>query len=218
MDKRSFIRGFGTGVLFASLILGVSCLLRTSDASVIRRAKKLGMQYPQEQTQSLFPDSVTASQSAADAEVKTQGQTADAKETKAPAVQTPAEKQKTNQPRSTQKPTNKPKTTDQVTMQPKATAKTDKSATSDSKGKDELTKEKEQAKKEFAAKEKEFTIKAGEWSDQVSKNLAASDIISDAKAFDRYMNEHGYSDNIKAGTFKIPSDATFDEIARAITK
>ena len=29
MDKRSFIRGFGMGVLFAAVILGISCLMRT---------------------------------------------------------------------------------------------------------------------------------------------------------------------------------------------
>ena len=45
MDKRSFIRGFGTGVLFATVILGISCLMRTSDAAVIKKAKQLGMTY-----------------------------------------------------------------------------------------------------------------------------------------------------------------------------
>ena len=45
MDKKSFMRGFGAGVLFAAVILGTSCLLRTSDAAVIRKAKQLGMTY-----------------------------------------------------------------------------------------------------------------------------------------------------------------------------
>ena len=45
MDKRSFIRGFGMGVLFAAVILGISCLMRTSDSAVIKRAKQLGMTY-----------------------------------------------------------------------------------------------------------------------------------------------------------------------------
>ena len=43
MDKKSFIRGFGTGVLFVAVILGISCLIRTSDSAVISRARKLGM-------------------------------------------------------------------------------------------------------------------------------------------------------------------------------
>ena len=40
--KKTFWRGFGAGVLFAAVILGISCLLRTSDAQVVARAKKLG--------------------------------------------------------------------------------------------------------------------------------------------------------------------------------
>lgn len=43
--KKTFWRGFGAGVLFAAVILGISCLLRTSDAQVVARAKKLGMVY-----------------------------------------------------------------------------------------------------------------------------------------------------------------------------
>ena len=39
--KKTFWRGFGAGVLFAAVILGISCLLRTSDAQVVARAKKL---------------------------------------------------------------------------------------------------------------------------------------------------------------------------------
>lgn len=45
MDKKSFMRGFGTGVLFAAVILGISCLMRTSDTAVIRKARQLGMTY-----------------------------------------------------------------------------------------------------------------------------------------------------------------------------
>ena len=43
--KKTFWRGFGSGVLFAAVILGISCLIRTSDAQVVARAKKLGMVY-----------------------------------------------------------------------------------------------------------------------------------------------------------------------------
>jgi cell division protein YceG involved in septum cleavage len=48
--------------------------------------------------------------------------------------------------------------------------------------------------------------------------LEALDIISDATEFDTYLEENGYSDDIKAGTFNISLDATFEEIAKEITK
>lgn len=45
MNKKSFLRGFGAGVLFVTVILGISCLIRTSDSAVITRAKKMGMTF-----------------------------------------------------------------------------------------------------------------------------------------------------------------------------
>lgn len=45
MDKKSFLRGFGAGVLFAAIILGISCFIRTSEPATIARAKKLGMAF-----------------------------------------------------------------------------------------------------------------------------------------------------------------------------
>ena len=45
MNKKSFLRGFGTGVLFTAIILGISFLVRMSDAQIISRAKKLGMSF-----------------------------------------------------------------------------------------------------------------------------------------------------------------------------
>ena len=45
MNKKSFFRGFGVGVLFVTVVLGISCLMHTSDSAVISRAKKLGMTF-----------------------------------------------------------------------------------------------------------------------------------------------------------------------------
>ncbi len=49
------MRGFGTGVLFAAVILGISCLMRTSDTAVIRKARQLGMTYA-DSDEKLFED------------------------------------------------------------------------------------------------------------------------------------------------------------------
>lgn len=54
MDKKSFIRGFGIGVIFAVVILGVSCLIRTSDSETISRAKKLGMVFKTDESKIEF--------------------------------------------------------------------------------------------------------------------------------------------------------------------
>ena len=49
MNKKSFLRGFGIGVLFAAVILGISFTVRTSDSYVVSKAKELGMVYKSEQ-------------------------------------------------------------------------------------------------------------------------------------------------------------------------
>ncbi len=45
MDRKSFFRGFGIGVIFASVILGISFVIRTSDSFTKQRALELGMIY-----------------------------------------------------------------------------------------------------------------------------------------------------------------------------
>lgn len=183
MDKKSFIRGFGVGVLFATLILGISCFIRTSDSAVIQRAKKLGMVYdlPEE---SLFDKKTKGSSMA--------------------AVTAESDSQKTQKKKL--KATATPQPTKQVVSHKEREPK-----------EDTLEQEKKQMEKEFEEESREFTIRAGDWSNEVSRRLEEMDLISDAKEFDAYLEKNGYSDTIKAGTFKIPVDASYEEIARAIT-
>lgn len=54
MDKKSLIRGFGFGVLFATVVMGITYRIEVSDSAVVKRAKELGMVYASgEQTESL---------------------------------------------------------------------------------------------------------------------------------------------------------------------
>lgn len=180
MDKKSFIRGFGLGVIFATFILGASCMIRTSDAAIVKRAKKLGMEYAQ-QEEELFRKKGSASGAAISKQ--------DMKETSVPSS----------------------------SKKPKETKKPSKKLSEEEANQNELEREKDQMRKEFEDTAKEFTIKEGEWSSDVSRNLKDMDIISDAAAFDAYLEKNGYSDKIKAGTFSIPKDASFEEIAKEIT-
>lgn len=64
MNKRSFFRGFGVGVLFVTLVLGISCLMRTSDSAIILRAKKLGMTFENSGDKVVYSTAENASGSA----------------------------------------------------------------------------------------------------------------------------------------------------------
>ena len=177
MDKKSFMRGFGTGVLFAAVILGISCLMRTSDTAVIRKARQLGMTYA-DSDEKLFETA------------------------------TPKAVQATAKPETTAE-------TEQKTA--KATSKPDKSVSKTESTDEEFKKEKDKIKKDFDKSTKEFTIHAGEWSYRVSQKLENLGLVSDAKKFDQYLEDNGYSSKIKIGHYTISKDADFKEIAKEIT-
>lgn len=65
MDKKSFLRGFGAGVLFCAIILGTSAMIRTSDSYVRSRALKLGMVEKTQEEGSLFATATPKAKSSA---------------------------------------------------------------------------------------------------------------------------------------------------------
>lgn len=208
MNKKSFWRGFGTGVLFAAVILGISCVIRTSDSRVVSRAKKLGMVYEKEDGNTKVTQS---------------------KETEAPDEENPKETEAPND-KEDSKATEKPLATEPVTAPTpekedadtkatKAPAKT--SGKKDNSLEDEkkkIQKEKEKLRKEAEQASKSLEVKAGEWSSDVSRRLQSMGIIKSATDFDKYLNDHGYAASISAGTYQVSPGDTYQELARKITR
>lgn len=202
MDKKSFMRGFGIGVLFAAVILGTSCLMRTSDTAVIRKAKQLGMTYADSDEKLFETAAPKAKESVAPKE------TAGASPEAGAASTEPKAAQATAKPESSAG-------TEQKTA--KATSDPDKSASKTQTTDEEFKKEKDKIKKDFDKSTKEFTIHAGEWSYRVSQKLEDIGLVSDAKKFDQYLEDNGYSSKIKIGHYTVSKDADFEEIAKEIT-
>lgn len=206
MNKKSFMRGFGTGVLFTAVILGISCLIRTSDSQVISRAKKLGMVYEKDTgNQKVAQSNETAAPT-------------DQKETEAPkATKETDVSKKTEAPKATEAAPTPEKENDK-SKETKAPNKTAKDNTSIEDEKKKLEKEKEDLKKEAAQAPKKLEIKAGEWSSDVCKHLQSMGIIKNAVDFDKYLNDHGYSASISAGTYQVSPGDTYQELAKKITR
>lgn len=217
MDKRSFIRGFGVGVLFTALILGISFVVRTSDAYVKSQALKLGMVYQDEPGEDLVFASPgpgdSGKQKESDNNEDNSGGDKKAKVTQKPKK--PAAPKETAKPKST--------------AAPKATQKAGKSP--EASGSPLVTKKPAVAfeptakpgnarpKGTPAPKGKQtLTIVAGEWSSDVSAKLERMGIVKSAKQFDKYLNDNGYSEKINAGTYSVSADDTFEQLARRITK
>lgn len=188
MDKKSFIRGFGIGVIFTVAILGISCLLRTSDSETISRAKKLGMVFKNEDSKINF--STTASKGAVSAD--------DA---------SAAPKESAN-----------PKGSDGTDKNDKADANNTDNTAKTNTDKKEYEDEKKKLQDNADNEKKKLVINDGDWSGKISSELKNMGIIDDADAFDKYLMDNGYSDTINSGIYDVSPDDTFNEIAERITE
>lgn len=215
MDRKSFFRGFGIGVLFAVTILGISFLIRTSDSYVKSRAKELGMVYASQNS-----DKVLASDGAASPSPKSSpGASPAEKGTVAPKA-TGGQKgtqasEKTTSPKETREPA-----AGKATKEPDAGKATKKPATSSKSSKKDIDmkKEKERMEKSLRDEEKKLTINAGEMSSDVSRKLQSLGVVKSAVDFDKYLEQHGYSSGISAGTYNVSKGDTYSQLAKKITR
>lgn len=61
-----------------------------------------------------------------------------------------------------------------------------------------------------------IVIVRGDSSYTVSRRLQEAGLVDDAGEYDEYLVNNGYSKTIRTGTYKIPIDATWEEIAEII--
>ncbi len=192
MNKKSFLRGFGVGVLFTAIILGVSFSIRTSESATVSRAKKLGMVFESngEKVVLATPEVSTQPSESAQPEESMQPETS----TSPVSSTTPVENSSTDKNKSSK------------------TTKDNKSDNSK-----EFEKAKKKAEKEMDDIKKELTINDGDWAGKVSDELERLGIIDDSKAFDKYLVENGYSNVINSGTYDVSPEDSYHDIAEKIT-
>ncbi len=63
-----------------------------------------------------------------------------------------------------------------------------------------------------------FTVRGGLLSSSVSREMRQAGIIKDSDAFDEYLEKNGLARKVRAGTYKIPTGASYEQIARIITR
>lgn len=211
MDRKSFFRGFGIGVLFAVTILGISFLMRTSDSYVKSRAKELGMVYASQNSDKVLvagEDATSSPESSPEASPAEKGTplpkaTAGQKSTQSPGSARPTGKDQDSKAKAT----------------PEAGRATKKPASSKASKKDiDMKKEKERMEKNLRKEEKKLTINAGEMSSDVSRKLESLGVVKSALDFDKYLEQHGYSSGISAGTYNVSKGDTYSQLAKKITR
>lgn len=218
MKFKYFLRGLGTGIIFASII----CLVafqntdsnNISDKEVIERAKELGLVEKEESVKDMFASNKASEEAKNNQkENKTENVPKDDKDYSSKQDTTVEKVTETN---TTEKNTTEKKTTEKKTTETKTT----KENTTEKKATEERTTEKnatEQNTTEGNNKTVTITIKGGSTSFPVCQKLQELGVIEDATDFDNYLIKNGYANRIRVGTHTLTIGMSYKEIAIAIS-
>lgn len=187
-----YLRGCGLGILVASIVLMVSFHSQNKtmdDTAVMERASELGMIMPETEIVSTEADSQLP-------ESGTQSTDTDFSSNK-------------NQKQNTKDSQNKTDGSSQKEEKDTQMASDDKTGSGNNK--DTESKKKEDKKEE--SEEITVEIKKGEVCRQLAEELEQIGLVEDAETFRKYMQQIGYDDRIKVGTYTLKRGMTEKEIA-----
>ena len=213
MKLKYYLRGLGIGMAVTALILGISFSGRQgqeaqtlTDEQIRERASELGMVDSSELT-------LAALQNSAQPQITMEPEVTEESETMTEPEAT-AEPETATEPKATAEPemTTKP----EATADPEMTTKPETTAEPEMTTKPEATKEPEL----ITAPEQSqttITIKKGSDSGSVSRVLYEAGLVENAKAFDNYLCNNGYSRSINPGIYEIAPGTSEEEIAKIIT-
>ena len=192
MKFKYYLRGCGLGILVASIVLMVSFHSQNKtmdDTAVMERASELGMIMPETEIVSTEADSQLP-------ESGTQSTDTDFSSNK-------------NQKQNTKDSQNNTDGSSQKEEKDTQMASDDKTGSGNNK--DTESKKKEDKKEE--SEEITVEIKKGEVCRQLAEELDQIGLVEDAETFRKYMQQLGYDDRIKVGTYTLKRGMTEKEIA-----
>ena len=189
MKLKYYLRGLGIGMAVTALILGISFSGRQG-----QEAQTLTDEQIRERASELGM--------------------VDSSELTLAALQNSAQPQTTMEPEVTEE--SETMTEPEATAEPEMTTKPETTAEPEMTTKPEATKEPEL----ITAPEQSqttITIKKGSDSGSVSRVLYEAGLVENAKAFDNYLCNNGYSRSINPGIYEIAPGTSEEEIAKIIT-
>ena len=191
MKLKYYLRGLGIGMAVTALILGISFSGRQG-----QEAQTLTDEQIRERASEL--GMVDSSELTLAALASSAAQTPEA--TIEPEAA--AEPETTTEPEATEEP--------EATTEPEATAEPKITTEPEATEEPELTTAPEQL-------QTTITIKKGSDSGSVSRMLYEAGLVENAKAFDNYLCNNGYSRSINPGIYEIAPGTSEEEIAKIIT-
>ena len=201
MKLKYYLRGLGIGMAVTALILGISFSGRQgqeaqtlTDEQIRERASELGMVDSSELT-------LAALQNSAQTQTTMEPEVTEEPETMTEPEAT-AEPETTTEPEATAEP--------EMTTEPEVTAEPEMTTEPEATEAPELITAPEQS-------QTTITIKKGSDSGSVSRMLYEAGLVENAKAFDNYLCNNGYSRSISPGIYEIAPGTSEEEIAKIIT-
>ena len=225
MEKKYYFRGLGLGIIVTAVIMGMALSgggkkEKMTDDEVIARAKELGM----------IEDSTLLDASGEDnaEDGEEEGETSPVQKEEAikKDIAVAKEKEEADKKEAEKKEAEK-KETEAEEAEGKEEA--DKAAGTETAGKkpsadtNEMTKQDDDVREPEAETKpvkdaaKSVTISSGDGSYTVAKKLADAGAVSSADDYDDFLCANGYDKKLRPGTFKIPSGASDEQIARIVT-
>lgn len=189
MKLKYYLRGVGTGILFATIILLVSYAYKMSDGQIKKKALELGMVYPTEQQSTTnVADKQTTTDKTSEEETSSQDSDNGETTTKEPVTEEPT----TTKPSVEETTTKKPATQETTTKKPSVDDNTEVTCI--------------------------ITVTNRTNSYHVSVQLAQAGIIESADDFNNYLISNGYAYRIQNGTFTFKKGMTYKEMAEYLAK
>ena len=227
---RFYIRGLGIGVLITALILIISHNLSSghmTDEEVRARAAELGMVDGSNYTLAQNEDPAKTENEEGDKET-------DDKENGKGTDETQQDTELSEEEKKAQEEAGKKKAEEEAEQkrleeEKKAQEEAEKKKAEEEAEKKRIEEEKkaqEEAEKKKAEEEAEkpdvptgavsFTVSSGQGSETISSNLYRAGLVDDAKAFDLYLENNGYSRKLRTGTYTISPGLSYSELAQIL--
>ncbi|MDE7299209.1 MAG: hypothetical protein K2N94_10335 [Lachnospiraceae bacterium] len=209
MKLKYYLRGVGVGLILAVVLYSVIIIPRKyelSEEEIIKRAQELGMERRDEGDVDLSALTVTPEPD------EPEGTPEPSPEPTPTPEPTPAPP---SPPDSPQAPSGLPEPDGPEEITPEPTQGLSSVVTQGPDGPEKATPAPTQE-----ADDGSYTIRifAGMDSEWVSRLVQEAGLVDDAADFDRYLVENGYSQKIMTDIFRIPAGASYEEIARIITR
>ena len=187
MKLKYYLRGLGTGILFATVVLCIAYSYRLSDSQIKERAKELGMVYA--------------------------GQEDDTSKDEASSEDANSGSEKNKESEKKQDDESAEDSTEDLTEE----SSTNESSSDTEVGQTEANENQSEIADEEEKQTYEVKVYGETISLDVAKELEEAGIIEDSVDFNQYLCNHGYSRIIQNGSVIVERGMTYEELAEILT-